>query len=665
MLNIFKKIYKPKNIVLLSVVLITIMFLQFISFQSPDLSNNIDGSWPYTLSTLRSTPQDLGENIHYTYGPYFEKLPTFPSSDDGIFEFLTGIAFATLLLSGISFVTYVFSKHITNDFSETKPATGFLVLLFFIALLPATIDTLFYMLLLFCAIAIRADKGSTGKIWLIISLLPISLYKVSFTIAFLLIILLSLIPTDFKVKSLLSSLYNYLTVLVASMLFFCVLSQSPPSAFVKYLYYGFANSAAYSEFMGLGYSTNFGIVISFTLLFYLSLSLTILAILYLTVRSKLRYPDEYSVLSLIFFSIVYFAFKQSVTRSDGPHLLTFLPFIPLILMSVVSTATKIWPIKLLSKISITNIVLITGAVSLIINLVALNVLFDNNSPKNYIISQVKKLTSGVVNNPLNYRSFLAKQAYTEKQVSNISKKSAGLNTFLEKNYDTEKGVVFFGNTTVLGDTLDTDREVVQLPFLQNYAAFPPQIFDDVYISFIRKHSEKLIYLDETEPSINERITSHELSGFFEYIKANYNIAYSDPRHKQYLLEPKSHNMEICTAILSMRVINGEEFAVPKGDINTKNSYIKMRVDFEPKPDVILSLLIKPPLYALDLRSKDGGFLPRRTTVSTLEHGVSVYPFYISYTDVALGTPVDISTLAIRGGVIKGAEMSVNFEECRF
>lgn len=292
-------------------------------------------------------------------------------------------------------------------------------------------------------------------------------------------------------------------------------------------------------------------------------------------------------------------------------------------------------------------------------------LYQQEQGLEYVKGRVLALYIGVVKSPLNYHAFRVVQGDIARQAQARSKTVAGINRYLASNYDQDITVYFYGNTTSLGDSINGGKNVRYMPFVQNYAAFPPKFFNNRYIDALPQEIGSLLVVEELEPSINERIPSHELSKYFEYIRANYKPVYMDKNNRIYLLERVAANKEKCSRMQSIKQRKGSQFTVPVVN-SSQQSYVKLQV--VPPINILESAiagLAKAPLYSLDIRSKEGGFLSRRTTMSTLSYGVSVHPFLASYTDVANGSAVDLASLTINGGINKDAELELNFYECRY
>jgi len=659
-----KKNDKVFALKIITCALLGLMVLGVFSYQSPDISNSIDGSWAYTLATLRHSAQQLGSDVFYTYGPLFSKMPTLPLPEDTMAHYLFGVTAASAI-TGLVIYTYLRLLHISSCSKHygkyLVAGLGFAV---FLTISPTYVDSLFYLSLLAVLILVRKEVSALRKLLVLVPLAVFSLYKVSFSIAFITLLPFALMPLEYRLKNFATAAGIYITTISTTIISFILLGGGGLLGYIQYMKIGVINAAAYSEFMALTYSVNKVIVLSFTALVILSIvcALLLLVVHYFSKpapeRRRVENIDTAMVLMITYLTVG-LNYKQAVVRSDG-HLLALIPILPIILIPIVYAVLYFFKPK--TKNALTPSILL----SLVIALLVLAVVIVKVSPGQTSFTYVRNKSSvgltALINNPLNYGAFRKIGYETEKDMSLRRDSTIELRNFLHKNNLKNKPVIFFGNTTSLSDTIS--NKVIHLPFLQNYAAFPPQLFDPMYVNTLEKNTDALIFVDENEPSINERIPMHELNEFSSYLIHNYKVIYKDSQRRQYLLARTSSNREKCSVISSLSIKEGETFRPPARQPGS-DEYIKLRVDFDHDlRELALSAFIKPPVYMLSIYPEGGGRDPRRTTKSTLEHGISINPFYIRYTDFANGEKLRLQSLGVSGG-FAGGNQKLTYELCGF
>ncbi len=646
---------------LISLLLFLIVFVFFFTFQSIDLTNAIDGSWQYTLSSLAHGSQKLGIDIYYTYGPLFQRLTTYPTLKDNIVNFFINGFILTLLIAGTSSVFLNFNKigkkYLSNNFSKFTLVFCLCLLLF-----SSPIDSLYFLLLFMSLVCINLEQKAWKQLLLVAFLSLFSFYKVSFSISLLLLLPFAYIKLPVKVKNIKPALIRYLTSLLVYVSIFSLLTLSSPVHIIRYLYYGLLNSSAYSEFMSLPFAINKFEVVSFIVVFFGSL---FSACIYLLVQKKYRHKinQEIFLFSFMFFGVSYFALKQAIVRNDS-HITAFFPF--LLLLLIVSSLFVIKSLRI--NISSRNVFILFCGLSLF--MVGLQFYTVNSypipykrTPQVHLNDQFRRITLFVTNNPYYYPAFAHQKKIAGTNLGKLSENTQGVRDYLDAHYARSKEVIFYGNFTTLGDTLG-NRPVLYSPFLQNYAAFPPKTFDPIYNSMLDNHPDDLVLVDELEPSINERIPSHELNDFFQNIKHNYKVVYADTDRKLYLLEPISHKAMGCSLISKSTLHKGQPIIIPNTPLEG-NEYIRLRIgNASGLPEKLFTTILKSPVYTLSIITP-GGAGQRRTMPSTVEHGVAVKPMYYSYSDIVLNTPVDITGVAISGGLEKNKAIDITFDLCKY
>lgn len=645
------------------VVLFAVLISQFFIFQPADIPNNIDGSWQYTLSSLRNSPQQLGSTILYTYGPMFERIASYPTPRDSAEDWVVGLGFFLLLLTGATYTLLQFINNGQQNKFKNIPRNTLLVLGLF-ALTSPTIDSMYYLTLGLGLVAIRWESATRRRLLLVAALTPFALYKVSFSVAILVLLIPAFVSLPITLKQFKRLAYEYTVSLIIFSLVFGLASSSGPHYIVRYLHYGLVNSAAYTEFMGLSYNENKAIMAAYVVI-YLSTLIVTASIFLCKWRQKRSARDlDQQLTILLLYMVGYFVLKQAVVRSDTLHLLAFLPFVPLCFMAALLPLGPVFGSKPLRQVSGDTVIYACLILGVVMQLILLKPLLPGKHPGTYLHGKASTLANVITRNPLLYGSFQQQQQETKRLLASRANSSKRVRSYLEKHYPLSRGITYFGNTTSIGDTIDRRRSVTYLPFVQTYAAFPPQLFDGQYIASLQKRPNDLLYVEELEPSVNERIPSHELNNFFQYLIHNYKLVYSDQGNRQFLLEPISQKVEQCTVKSSITTKKSQPIPIPVLAL-TKNEYIKLRVtELSGTDEALLSLFLKKPLYSIELITPDGSGL-RRTTESTLEHGIAVTPFYFSYNDIVNRTPVELSAVSVHGGVDTNRPSKATFERCRF
>lgn len=634
----------------------------FFTFQSTDLSNKIDGSWQYTLSALRASPQDLGVDIFYTYGPTFERIVTYPSASDSFLDFIISGFIVSIIIAGSIFTLRRVFALVGSKISKPLAHSILLYLVFFLVS-SSFIDSLFYLSLILTLFTLHYEETLQMKLFSILAIAPLALFKVSFTITLLLLIPFAFLHLGRKYKTTIrSSLVNYLVCVTGFISAFSVLSFSAPWNILDYVRYGLLNSVAYTEFMGLGVGYNIATVLLFSAIYFGAAILSILSIFYLFRRHGWEKSYPFIMGLLFVFASSFFAFKQSIVRSDA-HLLSFIPFIPLIILGALSVAHSVKHGKYL--LPARSLVMCVLAGTFLCYLGVNTAVYGRDGLPSQLTQKISSVSDIILHNPVSYPAFVSLRTDSSQQIRSLSKESEGLSTYLRENFASSTPIVFYGNRTALADSMNRGDSMAHMPFVQNYAAFPPQLFDNLYIHFLENRSNSLLIVEESEPSINERIPAHELSNFFQYIRANYKQIYGDTNKRQYILKPNSSpRKESCRIQQTFTTAKEKAITLPSGE--TGSSYLKMKMNFKKAPtESLFGLMLKKPIYLIDLVTPSGAKMTMRTTQSTLEHGIALSPLYISYTDVVNKTPFDLNHFVIRGGLDKTSAVTVTYSICSF
>lgn len=631
-----------------------LLFNYFLMYQLADVNNNIDGSWKFTLSNLRHTDQTLGKDVFFNYGPSFEKLNVFPTGNDSIFNFFIGnVLFLAILVSTFFVISFWMKKIKSVPRNKYYALIGVSIL----ALSIYGIDTLFYALLFFSLLAVRYIKDYRVKTTILVGLEIFALYKFSFTFAFLMLLPLAFfaLPKEISIKKSLIQLTSAILLFYA---LYCLITWNLSLAFFKYIYYGLINSIHYNEFMSLGYSINTFIVGAYVLAF-LALVIIIFLLIYDKYK-KLKNKNNifnWSIPCVLLIGVAFFTLKQSVVRSDG-HLLAFIPFIYVLIALLAYMSGGFIKIRsTLVPIIIFCMIGFTLNISLYNRLIG-----DTHS---YLNSRMNIAKAAIVNNRLSYPSFKNKSRVNNQDIQGRSVETSKIEAELIKSVPRGSTIIVFGNTTVLAETLADNYIIRYMPFLQNYSAHPPQLFDNLYIETLKKNPSAYVFVEETEGSVNERFVAHELNNLFQYLRYNYTPVVKDVEHRQYILQLTGDKNEKCKPYGTQQAKEEVAISVPNVPL-LGEQYLKMQAEINtPLSEKAISLLVKKPVYKIIIINTSGGRMDWRTTESTLEHGVAVKPLYLNYHDVNENTQFALDHIILSGGFTKNDQININYYICTF
>jgi hypothetical protein len=642
-----------KLLILICLLLYLTCITFFLTYTVINISNNIDGSWVYTISSLRHSTQSLGVDVFYTYGPLFQRLATYPLPADSVSQYVITVAIYLTVATGMISVLYRFIVLYGLD-REIKSLFALLLLSLYTVITIGNIDSVFYLSLIILILTARVEK-KLSSILLYISIISLfSMYKVSFLIATLVTIPFILLININKY-----SIKKVILLISGSYLFYIALysliSFSSPINFIKYITIGLVNTSNYTEFMSLSVHENMLLVGIFGLAYFVSISLTTI---FLFIKNE--YDIKSKILFYTLFFILFLVFKQSIVRSDG-HLITFAAFIPIIVLLPSFSYNKM----LLSKINRSEyyVLLLYFAIAVGVYTLIILKLFGVQQFQSVFRSRIRLTKEVITMNPISYSSFVATKSRLGELTQPREQYVQNTHSFLRANsIDT---LIFFGNTTAISSGLK-DINVLYMPFIQNYAAFPPQLFDVEYLKYSQKYPDTPILLDEIEPSINERIPSYELNTFFQFLKNNYQPIFIDKDKKLYILKQKNNYKHVICKDLTEEIYARDEFfSLPSFDANS-GEYINMKVSSKNNYlNKIFSTLFKSPLYSIEFMNKNSDIQKNRITLSTLEHGVAVTPFYTRYTDYLNNDSFEINKVRILGGVIKNDIKRISFERCGY
>jgi hypothetical protein len=358
----------------------------------------------------------------------------------------------------------------------------------------------------------------------------------------------------------------------------------------------------------------------------------------------------------------FFVLKESVVRNDG-HLLSFTPLFPILLLPISLAWERSLHKKKVSELGpLFAVSLVTGGFLLLsVQWAFLQVL---SNPIATYGSRMGALSKSLIDNKLNYSFFNTQVRQTKILISPRYSEVASINKSLNALAPHQQ-VIVFGNSTLLSTLLSSSHQVLQSPFLQNYDAVPPSLFDPIYTDFLKQHPNDVVFLEETEASINQRVPAYQFNDTYQYIFHNYRLIAADTDHTQYLLKRATNDMPTCSKLapLTFRESIPEKLAHYTLE---PGQYIEMKAALPSSPaEDGLSILIKKPLYSIALNSTGGGVATFRIEQNTLGHGIVLDPLYLSYRDFHNNTPFSLSAFTINGGVNKQGLVRATMYKCSY
>lgn len=651
--------------------LLSFYLLSFLKFSSFNPLNSTDSSWQYSLSGLRHSSQQLGDDIYYTYGPLFVSMPTYIHANDSVANFVIGNIFFIYLLFINTLIFWKFGELTMKKFSASVRSL-MIVAATTITLTLTDLDTAFNIILLITIFVARNEKRYLLKLLILSAVYLLSFYKFSYLLPAAMLTPLVFIQ-DFDLKGIARGLVkSFGALLVCISIFFILVKSISILGFIKFIYYSLVNTAYYGEFMGLPYDYEgfLPIVIVFIAVFY-STVLMFLAKSALLIKNNGLQKDfvkNYLVLGFAFLVVAFFDYKHAVVRNDI-HLLSFTPFVFLcgafILASVFyeNGITKHYISRLFIPAIFLSIVSIFGHVLILALLTKSTMPAAIKSYNKYLYSFLEQST---VNNRFNFGTFSEARESSRESIKMREQELSGIKSQLDAHSSANMPLLFYGNTNLYGEIINDKRQVLYSPFLQNYVAYPPSLGDKLYISFLEQHPNSLVFAEENEASIDTRIPAHELSNFFQYLIHNYKIIMLDKEKKHYVFERVSNNKENCRAFAKISFLDNARTPLPPLPQVNEYEYIKLKLDSNHNIyETIASAAIKNPVYTMTLFTPEGATMDVRTTKTTLEHGIAIQPFNQSFRDFITKQPFSLGTFALHDGLPTASNYTANLEMCSF
>jgi hypothetical protein len=278
--------------------------------------------------------------------------------------------------------------------------------------------------------------------------------------------------------------------------------------------------------------------------------------------------------------------------------------------------------------------------------------------------RVHVVSDSVRDNKFNYGFFWSQVRETRKLYYARYGEVASINKSLNE-LAPNRQVLVFGNSPILSTLLSSSHQVLQNPFLQNYNAVPPQLFDPLYVKFLQQHPNAVVFWEETEPSVNSHLPIYQLNDTYEYVYHNYRLIAVNPGDTQFLLERVASNTPTCSVLSTLAFSKGASVILPQYRL-ASNQYIEMKATLKTTlAEKGLSVLVKNPLYSILLTNTEGGSALFRIEIPTLGHGITLDPLYPSYRDLHNNTPFNLASFRINGGLDKTGPVNATLYKCSY
>lgn len=653
--------------ILAAMVALAFCLFSFTGYVVVDPANNTDSSWAYSLSGLRHGTQVLGRDVFFTYGPLYERMVTNVYHQDSLINFVvSNLLFLFILAVSLYGLYRIIKLYHLNETAQGR----ILLLLSSLSLLVSlsAIDTLFYIILLITLLAVRREKSYPAKLLLLSGAYSFSFYKFNLAIPTLLLSLLALIELP-KGRNVWRGALEWLGSLVMYLVIYFVLAASLTlSGFFNYLHFGFSNSLAYNEFMSLPYSQYPKLVLAYSLLVSGVIIIWLWRCFTILRKRQLAKSFDFVIGGLIFIVVLLFAFKHGVIRTRLSEFTAF------VFPTLIFAYLIIKPQDFIKKTKIGHFGIITCAIFLFsvgIYLLSYNQLapraYKSNLPvATYYGSRIILLKLATIHNRLNYGYFNQEKIQAGKDLAVRAKIVENIKQQLDEKYPGRE-LLYYGNVTIYGDVLKQSHPVLLMPGVQNYAANPPQLFDPRYIDFLDQHPDALVFAEETEPSIDQRMPTHELNNFLQYLIHNYRVVLQDNVRRQYVFERVSSSRENCRTLSSLAFKDDSEVFMPQLPATDSHSYVKLKLIAmnSSLAAKAATALVKAPTYTLNLTNVENGTMHFRTTPSLLEHGVAISPLYLSLGDYMNGTPFRLLDFSLNDGFPRASTYQAEFELCSY
>lgn len=656
-MNKLKKIGRGLDLNIVLVVLAFLLYLAVffssIAYTTLDSKNYIDGGWKYALSTFRHHHvQSFGNNVFFTYGALSTKLITTVNNLDTGRDFLISVLLALMLFSFCAFsVIYSIYKY---EPQKKLLSLGILAAAALCLLNISGIDVLFFVTLIVIYPRIVSEISFKERLILLLGPSLLATYKNSFLICLMPILIIAAIQIKHKKltqRLLRSALIIFLPIIILWLEGVSFLNLP------KYLWYAVRNSLAYGEFMNL--ADNRGLC----LLFFFSFLAYALIKLFLAIyQSNFKANKPWMPIIILGGElwIIFIALKEAITRSDA-HLIVFLPFIFYIIYGLLILVGGLLRTKRqYYYLAALAIVIIFGIKPLAAT--NKNLVFGYTRHQ-YFLTAKDQLD---FKNPVKYFDY----SYFNKE-KNLSRKNfeliSGQTEVLRKNLAefaamkeinlNSQSVVGYGNSVFFLPTL-APMDYAYSPFIQNYPAQPPQLFDPLYLDYLKEHPKQLVLWDKIAPNIDSKIPGQDLPDTTYYLQTNYYPVAQDSDHGLFILAKKPEPIKNpqCTGTHLSTSLNSLV------NINSNSTKIQVGIS-TPLLNKLTDTVYKKPIYWMYLYGKTGNPRLFRIVPATMSDDFYVHPWLPFVTDNRSGDSTNLKAIKIFSSDNHKSKLSVTEISC--
>ena len=636
--------------IIIIVILYVGIFFTSLAYTTIDKNNYIDGGWKYGLSSFRHHhTQSFGNNVFFTYGPLSTRIVTTVNNQDTIKDFIVGLIIITGLL-GLCLYSLVSALR-SYDYRDKLLEGGTIAIGSICMLSIVGVDILFFITLLAVYKHVMTEERLSRKLLLLAGPALLATYKNSFLITIILVLLLAGLSLRYPFKKKILSVVSLLLLPLVFLVFEGVSVLNLPT----YLIYTLKNGLAYGDFMNL--TDHPGICTTFFWIFIAYACLCSATALFET-RLKPRKLVAIGLPLIGEFWIIFIALKEAITRSDA-HLLVFLPFIFYMLMRILMVLNKFL------RLSFMQYTLVSLAIFLICVRIFAPMnkrLILNFTRQQYFTNVINQISLREVVKHYDYAYFAKERKISQQSFSNLTSQTSlirqSLNEYLDKNHLHNVKIAGYGNSLFFLPAT-APANYVYSPFMQNYPAQPPQLFDKLYKDFLVQHPDYLVFWDKIAPNIDSKLPSQDLPQTDRYLQTEYTVAASDKDHGMFILAKKNvapSNNEKCSA---------KTFKTHLGNsIEIGNDARSIRIIMDQSlRNKLKDTIYKKPIYEIYLYDKSGNQRQFRIVPATLEDNFYVNPWLPFIADNRAEDSFQVSKINLASSDQRTPPMEVSITSC--
>jgi len=626
------------------------IFFTSLAYTTIDKNNYIDGGWKYGLSSFRHHhTQSFGNNVFFTYGPLSTRIVTTVNNQDTVKDFVVGLIIITGLL-GLCLYSLISALR-SYDYKDKLLVGGTIAIGSICMLSIVGVDILFFITLLAVYKRVMTEEHLTQKLLLLAGPALLATYKNSFLITIILVLLLAGLSLLYPLKKKLLSVVSLLLLPLAFLVFEGVSVLNLPT----YLGYAFKNSLAYGDFMNL--TDHPGVCTTFFWIFIAYAALCSITVLF-EARLKPRKLMAIGPLLIGEFWIIFIAMKEAITRSDA-HLLVFLPFIFYMLMRILISLNKFLRLNFIQY----------TLVSLAIFLICVRIfapmnkrLILNFTRQQYFTDVINQVSLRDAFKHYDYAYFTKERRISQQTFSSLQSQTdnirQSLHQYLDEHNLHKPALVGYGNSIFFLPAVEP-KNYLYSPFMQNYPAQPPQLFDKLYKDFLVRHPDYLVFWDKVAPNIDSKLPSQDLPQTDRYLQTEYTVAASDKDHGMFVLAKKN------AVPISNKGCGTKTFETHLGnpiEIGKEARSIRIFMDQSPK-NKLKDALYKKPIYEIYLYDKSGDQRQFRIVPATLEDNFYVNPWLPFITDNRAEDSFQVSKINLASSDQRTPPMEVSITSC--